>query len=108
MRRDGDRSDARTTATVRNAERLVQVQMRHIRAYRTRPGQPDESIEVGAIDVNLATHLMHGHTYLANTYLENTMRRGISQHDRGDSRRVRVDLHSVSYTHLTLPTIYSV
>ena len=54
-----DRADARTAAAVRDAERLVQVEMADVGAERARLSQPDESVEVGAVDVHLAAGLVH-------------------------------------------------
>ena len=49
-----DRPDAGPAAAVRDAERLVQVQVAHVAAERPRPGQPDQRVQVGAVDVDLA------------------------------------------------------
>src|SRR4029450_1247859 len=48
------RADARAAAAVRDAERLVQVEVRDVGAEPARPGQPDERVEVRAVDVHLA------------------------------------------------------
>ena len=49
-----DRADPGATATVRDGEGLVQVQVRHVAAEFTRLGDPDQGVEVGAVDVHLA------------------------------------------------------
>ncbi len=54
MRADGDRADTGAAATVRDAERLVQVQVRHVGAEPTRLGEPEQRVEVGTVDVHLA------------------------------------------------------
>ena len=50
---DGDRSDAGAAAAVGDAEGLVQVQVADVGAEPPGPGQPDEGVEVGAVDVDL-------------------------------------------------------
>ena len=54
MRADRDRTDAGTAPAVRNAECLVQVQVRNVRAEFARRGEPDQRVEVRAVDVHLA------------------------------------------------------
>src|SRR5439155_2568660 len=52
MRFHRHRSHARPAAAVRYAERLVQVEMRNVRAEMTRRGQADERVQVRAVDVD--------------------------------------------------------
>jgi hypothetical protein len=54
MRRDGDGADARTAAAVRNAERLVQIQMADIHAEIARAAKADLRGQVRAVHVDLA------------------------------------------------------
>ena len=54
MRADRDRTDAGTAAAVRNTKRLVQIQMRHVGAERSRRGQTDQRIQIRAVDIDLA------------------------------------------------------
>ena len=55
MRTDADRADARAAAAVRDAERLVQVQVRDVGAELARRRETDERIQVSAVDVDLAS-----------------------------------------------------
>ena len=59
VRLHGDRADARAAAAVRDAEGLVQVQVRDVAAELARLGQPDQGVEVGAVDVDLAAGVVH-------------------------------------------------
>ena len=59
MRPHTDRPDTGTAATVRDAERLVQVQVRHVRAELAGTGEPDHRVEVGAVDIDLAAGVVH-------------------------------------------------
>ena len=55
-----DGPDARAAAAVGDAERLVQVQVRHVGAEAARPGQADHGVEVGAVEVHLPAGVVHG------------------------------------------------
>ncbi len=59
VRLDADRPDARTAAAVRDAERLVQVEVRDVGAEVARPADPDQRVEVGAVQIDLAAGLVH-------------------------------------------------
>ena len=59
MRRHPDRPDSRAAAAMRNAERLVQVQMADIGADRGGRRQPHLRIHIGAVHVDLAAMLVH-------------------------------------------------
>ena len=52
--RHSDRPDAGTTASVRDAERLVQVQVRHVTAELTGLRHTEQRVEVRAVDVHLS------------------------------------------------------
>lgn len=54
MRTHGHRPDARPAAPVRNAERLVQVQVADVAAELPRPRQADQRVEVCAVHIDLA------------------------------------------------------
>ena len=55
-----DRADAGAAAAVRDAERLVQVQVRDVAAEVAEPGEAEQRVEVGAVDVDLAAGVVHG------------------------------------------------
>ena len=54
MRRDGDGPDAGTAAAVRNAKRLVQIEMADIHAEIARAAEADLGGHVRAVHVDLA------------------------------------------------------
>ena len=70
---DGSWTNSGPTATMRNAEGLVQVQVRDIRPELPRLRQPYEGIEVRAIDVHLPASLVHHRADLGNGRLEHPM-----------------------------------
>ncbi len=80
----GDRADAGAAAAVRDAERLVQVQVRHVRAEPARPGQPDQRVQVRAVHVDLAARLVDRLADLGHGLLEHPVGGRVGQHDRGD------------------------
>ncbi|EHK82903.1 putative metal-dependent RNase [Rhodococcus pyridinivorans AK37] len=92
MRTDADRADTRTAATVRDAERLVQVQVAHIAPELARPRQTHESVEVGTVDVHLTAGVVHGTADVGDVVLVHTVRGRIGDHDRGQARTVVGDL----------------
>ena len=59
VRLDGDRPDAGAAAAVRDAEGLVQVQVRHVATELAGLGVAQQRVEVGAVDVDLAAVLVH-------------------------------------------------
>ena len=81
VRADGHRTDARPTTAVRNAERLVQVQMRHIGAELPRRRKSDHRIHVGAVDIDLPAIGMDDFAKVANAFFEHTVRRWVGDHD---------------------------
>ena len=92
VRAHADRADARAAAAVRDAERLVQVEVRHVGAELPRPGDADQRVEVGAVDVDLAAGLVHQRAQLGDVLLEHAVRRRVGDHDRGEVVAVLVDL----------------
>ena len=55
-----DRADTRAAAAVRDAERLVQVQVRDVAAEVAEAGEAEQRVEVRAVDVHLAARVVHG------------------------------------------------
>ena len=88
VRAHADRADAGTAAAVRDAERLVQVQVRHVGAELAGPRDADERVEVRAVEVHLAAVVVHERADLADLLLEHAVRRRIRDHRarRGDRR----------------------
>ncbi len=88
MRLYADRAHAGTAAAMRNAEGLVQVQMADIRADVARAGKANHRIHVGAVQIDLATVLMHDLADFADVLLEHAVRRGIGDHAAGEGVRI--------------------
>ncbi|ENO95722.1 putative metal-dependent RNase [Thauera phenylacetica B4P] len=84
VRLDADRAHARAAAAVRDAEGLVQVQVRDVAAELARAAQADHGVEVGAVDVHLAAVGVHDVGDLAHRGLEHAVGRGVGDHDRGE------------------------
>ncbi len=82
VRRHADRSHPRPATAVRNAERLVQVEVTDIGADITRSTKPHLRIHVGTVHVYLPAVLMHHVADLADRCLEHTVRRRIRDHQR--------------------------
>ena len=92
LRRDG--TDTRPPATVRDAEGLVQVQVRDIAAEVAVAGESQHGIEVRTVDVDLAARVMHGLADGADLVLVHAVRRGVGDHQRGQGIRMLGDLGS--------------
>ena len=104
VRTDRDRTDARAAAAVRNAERLVQIQMRNIGAEFPRRGEPDQRIEVRAVDVDLAAVGVNDVADVPDAGLEHAVRRRIGDHDRGQVGAMRFGLRLAGPARSTLPS----
>ncbi len=83
VRADRHRAYARAAAAVRDAERLVQVQVADIAAELARPSQPHQSVEVGAVDVNLSACIVHRRADVGDVVFVHPMRGRVSDHQRG-------------------------
>ena len=92
MRLDADRAHARAAAAMRNAERLVQVEMADIGAVIAGPRQPDLRVHVGAVEIDLSAMAVNDVADLADMLLEHAVRRGIGDHDGGEVVAVLVRL----------------
>ena len=78
-----DWSHSGTTASVRNAERFVQVQMGHVWTEVTWSTQGHLSVHVGAVHVNLASALMDHVTHFHHLILKHAVSGRISDHQAG-------------------------
>src|SRR5262245_20245932 len=83
VRLQADRAHARSASAVRDAKRLVQVQMADVGAVIPRSRQADLGVEIGPIEINLATEGMHDVADRLDLRLEHAMRGRIRDHDRG-------------------------
>ncbi len=74
MRGHTNRSHARTAATMRNAERLVQIDVADIGAEFGGPAHADLRVQVRAVHINLAAVLMNDFAYFFDGLLKHTVR----------------------------------
>ncbi len=88
----GHRAYPRTTATVGDAEGLVQVEVADVAAEPSGFGQPHEGVEVRSVDIDLSTGRVHLVTYLSDGRLEYPVRGGIGDHQRRELIGVARDL----------------
>lgn len=66
---------------MRYAEGFVKIQMRNVTTVVSGPAQTDLGVHVRAVQIDLATSLVHHLTNVADSLLEDTIRRGISYHE---------------------------
>ena len=83
MPADSDRAYPRPSPAVRDAERLVQVEVGHVGAEPSRPGEAHQRVEVGAVHVHLAARGVHEVAHAGHGRLEDAVRGRVGQHDRG-------------------------
>ena len=88
----GHRSDARTAAAVGDAEGLVQVEVAHVAAEPTRAGDADQRVEVGAVDVHLATVLVDEVADVGDALLEHPVGGRVGDHQGRQVGAVLLDL----------------
>src|SRR5262249_37630384 len=74
MSRHAYRSYARSAATVRNAERLVQIQVANVRTVIAGATKTDLRVQVCAVHVNLAAMRVNDRANFANCRLEHAVR----------------------------------
>ena len=76
-------TDTWPTPTVRDAEGLVQIEVRDISADVPVAGVTDQGVQVCAINVDLATRLVHSSGDVGNPFFIHPMRRRVGHHQRG-------------------------
>jgi hypothetical protein len=74
MRCHPNRTNTRPTTTVRDAEGLVQIEVADISPKGARPAEPNLSVQIGSIEIDLPTVLMHERTDFSYTSLKHAMR----------------------------------
>ena len=77
---------------MRDAEGLVQVQVRDVRAELARPSQPDHRVQVRPVDIDLTAAGVHQLADLTDVVLEDTVGRRVGHHDRRQVLRMQGDL----------------
>ena len=93
---DGDRSHTRTTAPMRNAKGLVQIEMTDVRADVAGTTQTDLCIHVGPVHIHLSAMSVNNGADLADALLENAVSRRIRHHDRGQAVAMFLVVFSIS------------
>ena len=93
MRPHRHRADAGPAAAVRDAESLVQVEVRHVGAEPAGRRAAHQRVQVRAVEIHLAAVRMHDLANLADVRLVDAVRRRVGDHDRrevhGVLRRLR-------------------
>jgi hypothetical protein len=79
------RANSWSATTVRNAERLMQVQVAHVCAEEAWFGYSNEGVQVCTVHVHLATVFVDDIADLSDSRLEHAVRRGIRNHESGES-----------------------
>mmetsp|Transcript_26413 Transcript_26413/g.67196 ORF Transcript_26413/g.67196 Transcript_26413/m.67196 type:complete len:1036 (+) Transcript_26413:699-3806(+) len=83
VRLDADGAHAGAAAAVRDAERLVQVEVAHVGADDAGRGQPHLRVHVGAVHVHLAAVLVDDAADLVHPLLVHSVSGGVGDHERG-------------------------
>ena len=78
-----DWTDPGPAPAVWDAERLVKVDVADVRAVVARPGNAHLSVQIGAIEINLAAKLVHHLADFPNSLLKDAVGRWVRHHQRG-------------------------
>src|SRR5450756_393247 len=78
---NGNRANARTAASVRNGECFVQIQVANVGSNAARIGQPNLSVHVSAVHINLSAMRMNNLAQFGDRRLINSVSRWISHHE---------------------------
>src|SRR6202051_4493084 len=81
---DADGTDAGATAAVGDAEGLVQVEVADVGAELARVDEADLGVEVGSVEVDLATGGVDDLADLADLLFEDAVGGGVGDHDAGE------------------------
>src|SRR5688572_966110 len=88
MTSDGDRPHARPTASMRNAECFVQVQMAHVCADVAGTAESHLRIHICTVHIDLPTVCMDDLTDASDIGFEYPVRRWVGQHQGGQAHAV--------------------
>ena len=80
MRRDAYGAHAGAASSVRNCERLVEIEMADVRADRGGTRQADLRVHVRAVHIDLAAIDVDDRTDVLNALFEDAVGRGIGHH----------------------------
>ena len=83
VRFDTNRPHAGATAAMRNAKRLVQVQVADIATHIAGPGKPHHRVHIGPIDIDLTAMIVGDACHLGHCFFEHAMGRRIGNHTTG-------------------------
>ena len=89
---DPDGSHAWTSPAVRDTERLVEVEVRHVRPVVSRSAETNLGVHVGTVQVDLATSIVHQLAQRGDAGLEHAVGGGVGDHDAGQSVLVSLNL----------------
>ena len=89
---DSDRAHARPAAAVRDAKRLVQIEVTDVGAEIAGPRQADKRVEIGAVEIDLAAVRVRDLAQFDDAFLEHAVRRWVGDHARGKPSGVRFGL----------------
>ena len=92
MRANGDGTDTGAAPSVGDAEGLVQVEVADVGTEASGTGDAHEGVEVGAVEVDLPSGVVHGGADVADGLLEHAVGRRIGDHQRGDRVGVLFEL----------------
>ncbi|MNE55481.1 hypothetical protein D3C80_1503170 [compost metagenome] len=90
---NSNRADSWATASMRNAESFMQIQVRYVTAKLTGCTQPDHGIHVRTINVNLTSVRVHDVADLTDAFFKNAVRRRVSDHQSGELRTMFFGLY---------------
>ena len=92
VRRDADRAHAGSAAAVRNAERLVQVEVADVGANVAWAREADLRVHVRAVHVDLSAVAVDDRARLLDAFFEDAVRRRVGDHERTEVLRVFLGL----------------
>ena len=75
-------TDSGSATAVRDSERLVQVEVRHVATDVPVAGETEQSVEVSAIDVDLTAGVVNGAGDLSDSVLVHAVSRRVGDHQR--------------------------
>ena len=102
MRHHADRPHPRTTAPVRDAEGLVEVEVTDVSPDVARAAEPDHRVHVGAVEIDLAPMLVDDRADVLDALLEHAVRARIGHHEGGEVRRMLLRLRA-QVGHIDVP-----
>src|SRR5690606_3339238 len=72
-------------AAVENTKGFVQIQVRDIAAEFAGRGQAHQRVHIGAVDIDLPAHIVHGGTEFGNALFKHAVGGGVGDHNAGDA-----------------------